>query len=40
MYMVSGIDSLSETVNLVKDNGDIFEVSREQVKIMQATGLR
>lgn len=40
MYMVSGIDMLSETVILVKDNGDIFEVPREQVKIMQATGLR
>lgn len=40
MYMVSDIDFLSETVNLVKDNGDIFEVPREQVKIMQATGLR
>ena len=31
---------LSETVILVKDNGDIFEVPREQVKIMQASGLR
>lgn len=40
MYMVSAIDMLSETVILVKDNGDIFEVPREQVKIMQATGLR
>lgn len=40
MYMVSGIDMLSETVILVKDNGDIFEVPREQVKIMQASGLR
>ena len=40
MYMVSGIDFLSETVNLVKDNGEIFEVPREQVKIMQASGLR
>lgn len=40
MYMVSGIDFLSETVVLVKDNGDIFEVPREQVKIMQSTGLR
>ena len=40
MYMVSSLDFLSETVNLVKDNGDIFEVPREQVKIMQASGLR
>lgn len=40
MYMVSSLDFLSETVNLVKDNGEIFEVPREQVKIMQASGLR
>lgn len=40
MYMLSAIDFLSETAILLKEDGDIFEVYRDQIELMQSTGLK